>query len=147
MSTFADSSAIVKLYADEAGHESVRALTAVAVAQIASVEVPAALWRKHRMGELDAEDARVLTAEFEADYYGTEEEEPRFVVIGTTLEILDQAARFCATHGLRAYDAIQLSTAMATRGADPECLVMATFDASLRAAASAEGLQVVPAAA
>jgi len=145
VSVFADSSAIVKLYADEPGHEEVRALAAVAVAQICRVEVPAALWRKHRIGELEAENARVLTGEFEADYYGTGEEDPRFVVVGTTVEILDRAARLCATHGLRSYDAVQLSSAMATRRADPECSGMAAFDSSLRTAASAEGLELVPA--
>jgi predicted nucleic acid-binding protein len=54
LSTFADSSALVKLYADEVGHEQVRGLVSVAVAQLARVEVPAALWRKQRMGELSA---------------------------------------------------------------------------------------------
>jgi predicted nucleic acid-binding protein len=116
----------------------------VAVSQ-ARVEVPAAFWREQRMGEMEAAEAQVLTAEFEADYHGTIEEDPRFVVVGTMVEILDQAARLCATHGLRAYDAVQLSTAMATRNADPECGALAAFDASLRAAASAEGLELVPA--
>lgn len=144
-SAFADSSAIVKLYADEAGYEGVRALATLVIAQIASVEVPAALWRKHRIGDLEAGDARVLTDEFEADYFGTRNEEPRFVVVATTAEILDQAARLCATHGLRAYDAVQLAAAMATRSADPECSAMVAFDSALRAAAAAEGLELVPA--
>ncbi|MDQ6910331.1 MAG: type II toxin-antitoxin system VapC family toxin [Actinomycetota bacterium] len=145
VSVFADSSAIVKLYADEPGYDDVRALAAVAIAQIARVEVPAAFWRKHRLGELSVEDTRALTADFEADYYGTSDEVPRFVVVATTVDILDDAARLCATHGLRAYDAVQLSTAMATRRADPACSAMAAFDSSLRAAASAEGLEPLPA--
>ena len=45
MTTFADSSAPVKLYADEQGAEAVRGLTAIAVSQLALVEVPAALRR------------------------------------------------------------------------------------------------------
>ncbi|HUP68351.1 MAG TPA: type II toxin-antitoxin system VapC family toxin [Acidimicrobiales bacterium] len=149
MSVFVDSSAIVKLYADEEGHEQVRALTAVAVAEIARVEVPAAFWRKHRIGEIGADDARLLTAEFEADYYGGGEvgrDEPRFAVVATTPEIPDQAATLCAVHGLRAYDAVQLSTALATRRADPECSTLSAFDGSLSAAASAEGFQVIPGA-
>ncbi|HVE45863.1 MAG TPA: type II toxin-antitoxin system VapC family toxin [Acidimicrobiales bacterium] len=155
MSVFADSSAIVKLYADEEGHEKVRGLAALAVAEIARVEVPAAFWRKHRIGEIGAEDARVLTAEFESDYYGgaevgggvagqVGEEEPKFAVVATTSEILDQAATLCAVHGLRAYDAVQLSTALATRRADPECSTLEAFDSSLRGAASAEGFQLLP---
>lgn len=145
MSTFADSSAVVKLYADEDGHQPVRALGALAVAQICRVEVPAALWRKQRLGELEASDARILTADFEADFYGTDEEAPRFAVLATTVGILDDAARLCAAHGLRAYDAIQLASALAARTADPACDTVAAFDDSLRQAASAEAFALLPA--
>lgn len=146
MTVFADASALVKLYADEEGHEVVRALKGlpVAVAQVSRVEVPAALWRKQRMGDLRPEEARVLTADFESDYYGTAQEGPRFVAVSLTDEVLDQAARLCAAHGLRAYDAVQLATALATRSADPSCAAMAAFDSSLRVAAAAEGLELLP---
>src|SRR5207244_11199507 len=60
LSTFADSSALAKLYADEEQHEEVRRLEAVAIAQLARLEVPAALWRKQRLGELAADQARLL---------------------------------------------------------------------------------------
>jgi predicted nucleic acid-binding protein len=145
LTTFADSSALVKLYADEAGHEEVRALNAVAVAQLARVEVPSAFWRKQRTGELNASDAQLLTAEFEADYFGTEDERARFAVAAVTSEILDEAARLCARHGLRSYDAVQLATAMAVRTADPSCTDIAVFDTTLRNAAAAEGFRTIPA--
>jgi predicted nucleic acid-binding protein len=144
LSAFADSSALVKLYADEAGHEQVRGLVSIAVAQLARVEVPAALWRKQRMGELSAGDARLLTADFEADYFGTDSEPPRFAAVAVTGSLLDEAARLCATHGLRAYDAVQLSTALAVRSIDPSCTVFAAFDRSLRTAAATEGFELVP---
>lgn len=144
MSAFADSSALVKLYADEPGHDDVRGLTSLAVAQVARVEVPAALWRKQRMGELSASDARLLTADFEADYFGTEAEPPRFAAAMASAAILDEAARLCAVHGLRAYDAIQLATALAVRRADQDCTVFAAFERSLRTAAAAEGFDLVP---
>ena len=144
MSTFADSSALVKLYADEAGHERVRGLASMAVAQLARVEVPAALWRKQRMGELSAGDARLLTADFEADYFGTDSEPPRFAAVAVTGSLLDEAARLCASHGLRAYDAVQLSAALAVRRADESCTEFAAFDRSLRTAAAAEGFRLMP---
>ena len=103
MSTFADSSALVKLYADEPGHQQVRDMAGIAVAQLARVEVPAALWRKQRMGELSANDARLLTADFEADYFGTDSEPPRFAAVVVTGSLLDEAARLCASHGLRVH--------------------------------------------
>jgi uncharacterized protein len=145
LSTFADSSALVKLYADEPGHEYVRALVSIAVAQLARVEVPAALWRKQRLGELSADDARLLAADFEADYYGADSEPPRFAAVTTSAGILDEAARLCASHGLRAYDAVQLSSALAVRRADESCTGFAAFDQSLRRAAAAEGFGLVPA--
>lgn len=144
MSTFADSSALVKLYADEAGHEHVRGLVSIAVAQLARVEVPAALWRKQRMGELSAGDARLLTADFEADYFGTDSEPPRFAAVALTGSLLDEAAKLCASHGLQAYDAVQLSTAMAVRRVDESCTEFAAFDRSLRTAAATEGFELMP---
>ena len=147
MKTFADSSALVKLYADEEGHDMVRQLDVLVVSHLARVEVPAALWRKQRMGELTAEDAQVLTAEFEADWFGTGKEPPRFAAVVVTSGLLDQAAQLCASHGLRAYDAVQLSCAVAARTADESCRSLAAFDQSLRAAAAAEGFELVPASA
>ncbi|MGH9064440.1 MAG: type II toxin-antitoxin system VapC family toxin [Acidimicrobiales bacterium] len=145
MICFADSSAVVKLYAGEEGADAVRDLSGIAVAQIARVEVPAALWRKHRLAELTAEEAGVLTAELEADYFGTDEEPPRFVAVATTAGLLDEAARLCAAHGLRAYDAVQLASALLARALDDSCATIAAFDSSLRGAAAAEGFALLPA--
>jgi len=108
------------------------------------VEVPAALWRKQRMGELSAGDARLLTADFEADYFGTDSEPPRFAAVVATGSLLDEAARLCASHGLRAYDAVQLSTALAVRRVDESCVEFAAFDRSLRTAAATEGFELMP---
>jgi predicted nucleic acid-binding protein len=144
LSTFADSSALVKLYADEDGYQQVRGMAGMAVAQLARVEVPAALWRKQRMGELSADDARLLTADFEADYFGTDSEPPRFAAVAATGMLLDEAARLCASHSLRAYDALQLSSALAVRRVDGSCRAFAAFDRSLRTAAATEGFQLLP---
>lgn len=144
MSVFADSSALVKLYANEDGHESVRRLRNVIVSVLARVEVPAALWRKHRMGELPEQHARLLTDVFEADYFGTRNSPPKFTAVGCPPSVLDGAASLCAVHGLCAYDAIQLATGLAVRIADPQCQSFSAFDAALRRAAAAEGFAVVP---
>ena len=146
MTVFADSSALVKLYADEPGHERIREVSNLVVSQLARVEVPSALWRKQRLGELDADAARLLTSAFEADWSGTEEEPPRFSVVTPAVAVLDGAARLCAVHGLRAYDAVQLASALAVRDAVPECQAFAAFDRQLRAAAAAEGFTPMPSA-
>ena len=143
MTVFADSSALVKLYADEPGHERIRQLSTLVVSQLARVEVPSAIWRKQRLGELDAGAARLLTSAFEADWSGTEEEPPRFSVVTATVDVLEGAARLCAVHGLRAYDAVQLACASAARDAIPECQTIAAFDRRLRGAAAAEGFSLV----
>ncbi|GAB3481938.1 type II toxin-antitoxin system VapC family toxin [Amycolatopsis cihanbeyliensis] len=143
MSTFADSSALVKLYVPEEGYERVRALPALVVSTLARVEVPSAIWRKRRAGLLSAPDANLLIAAFEADYYGTREEPPRFPAVEASPLVLETAARLTGIHGLRAYDAVQLATAQLVASADPECRQFAVFDKALRDAAAGEGFFVV----
>lgn len=144
MSTFADSSALVKIYADEPGHEAIRALPVVVVSQLARVEVPAALWRKCRMGEISPDDVSVLVAEFEADYYGTADAEARFAVVPVSDLVVSTAARLVGVHGLRGYDAMQLATARLVASADPDCRTFAAADKALRAAAVGEGFTLIP---
>lgn len=103
------------------------------------MEVAAALWRKHRLGEISVDDAALLIAEFEAHYFGTAGDPGRFVVVAVTATTLDDAARLAGVHGLRAYDAIQLAGALATRTAGVPMLRFLAFDSALRTAA-AEGL-------
>jgi hypothetical protein len=134
----------VKLYADEAAHEPIRAVDVLVVSCVARVEVPAALWRKRRMGELAQEDAAVLIASFELDYAGTTDTAARFVVVGLPPALLDEAARLVATHRLRAFDAVQLASALAARRADASCDSFACSDAALRTAAAAEGFHLLP---
>jgi predicted nucleic acid-binding protein len=140
---FADSSALVKLYADEVGAETVRGLSPLIISQLARVEVPAALWRKHRLSELSMADVTLLIAAFEADYFGTDEEPARFLVIAATASILDDAAQLAGVHGLRAYDSVQLASARSSLREVPEGLCFAAFDQALLAAAAREGLQLL----
>jgi uncharacterized protein len=135
---------VVKLYADEAGHDHIRSLELVVISLLTRVEVPAALWRKHRMGELDAADARVLVDAFELDLTGDDREPPRFAIVALPTSLLESAARLTGVHGLRAYDAVQLASACAAQAADGECDTFACFDSSLRRAAAAEGFTIVP---
>jgi uncharacterized protein len=141
---FADSSALVKLYSNEEGNTLVRQLPLLVVSQLARVEVPAAIWRKCRSGHIDAREAAVLAAQFEADYFGSDQGPPRFLVIALVPELLTSAARLAAVHRLRGYDAVQLSAACAFATIGPECRAIAAFDADLRRAAAAEGLDLIP---
>lgn len=138
---FADSSAIVKLYADEQGSTVLRRREddgPFVVSALARVEVPAALWRKVRMRDLDASDARLLTTAFEVDWYGTADAEPRFPVVASSTALMQDAAQLCEVHDLRAHDAVQLASALALSGA--EAVELVCFDRRLLAAGQAEGL-------
>ena len=145
MTSVADSSALVKLYADEVDHDVVRQEPHFVVSALARVEVPAALWRKVRTGALAAELARALVADFEVDLSGSEDEGPRMFAVSVTAGVLDLAARSTAVHGLRAYAAVQLASALTARAADPTCDRLAAFDRDLRAAAATEGFALLPA--
>jgi predicted nucleic acid-binding protein len=137
----------VKLYADEPDHGRIRALNVMVVSTLARVEVPAALWRKARIGELDNEAAGRLVSAFEHDYHGDREVSPRFAIVSANERVLAAAAREVAHHGLRAYDAMQLASALAVRDTDPGCDAFACFDNEVRRAASRAGFSLVPEAA
>jgi uncharacterized protein len=147
LTVFADSSALVKLYVAEVGHEAVRAIVdPIVIANLARVEVPAAFWGKTRTGELDVDDAALLVSAFEHDYHGDEEADSIFAVVSHNEPTLIDAARHAARHRLRAYDAVQLACAIAARRADPSIEAFAVFDKSLRNAAIAEGFAIVSSA-
>lgn len=116
------------------------------VSTLARVEVPSALWRKHRLGEVSAEMAVTLVTDFEDDFFGTAETDPRFDVVRASDEVLDAAARLTGAAGLRAYDAVQLASAEAARAADSGCDTFACFDSSLRDAAARSGFALLPSA-
>jgi predicted nucleic acid-binding protein len=141
MSVFADTSAVVKLYANEDGHAVIRALEAMYVSQLCRVEAPAALWRKTRLGEIGAETGATLVAAFEYDYFSPA---GPLAPIAVDAPTLDRAAALAATHGLRAYDAIQLACALAVRAIDPACDTMAVFDGELRDSAAKEAFKLIP---
>jgi predicted nucleic acid-binding protein len=134
----------VKLYADEPGNSAVRALATVVVSALVRVEVPSALWRKTRAGELDDAAAVTLASAFELDFHGDPDSDPRFTVVSVTEPLLVAAASEAASHGLRAYDAVQLASAIAVRELDPHCSDFACFDSELRRAASRAGFLLIP---
>lgn len=144
MSAFADSSALVKLYVSERGHDVVRDLPRpLVVATLARVEVPAALWGKVRVGELAPRDAAILVSAFEFDYHGDSVGGPAFAAVPVGEELLVSAARLSALHNLRAYDAVQLACAKAARSVDESVHTFAAFDRRLCEAALVEGFTLV----
>jgi predicted nucleic acid-binding protein len=116
------------------------------VSALARVEVPSALWRKARTGELEDAAAGILVSAFELDFHGGLDSGSRFTIVALTEPVLVAAAREAASHALRAYDAVQLASALAVRELDPRCGRFACFDVELRRAASCAGFLLVPGA-
>jgi predicted nucleic acid-binding protein len=143
---FADSSAVVKLYSVEEGSEEVAALSAIVVSALARVEVPAAIWRKSREGGLTAGEAALLVRKFESDITAVGGAPPRLTMVSVGSQLLAAAASLLGIHPLRAYDAVQLATAMAVQGVDPSFRGFVCFDTALRGAAETQGLAVIPTA-
>lgn len=116
----------------------------IAISAITRVEAPAAIWRKQRLGELETSDAALLVREFSADLFGAGDEPPRFAVVALASRVLESAASLLAGHCLRAYDAVQLASALAARDADPLCTGFACFDRELSDAAATNGFELLP---
>ncbi len=148
MTVFADTSALVKLYAEEEHSDVVRAVAAadeLVISALTWVELVSAIWGKHRDGLIGAADAERLVRAVEVHILGSTAGEPGFAVVDLPLPRLGAAADLVARYGLRAGDAIQLASALAARTADPECATVVCFDLRLRDAAAREGFGLVPA--
>ncbi len=157
---YLDTSALVKLYAREAGREevrrAVREASAVAISEIGYVEARSAFARREREGVFSAERhdraVELLARDFRDIY----------LMRPVAGQVVVRAGDLVRKHALRAYDAVHLATALGLReearelagrrrgpaeGEDqdevedyePQVLLMA-YDSALVKAARIEGL-------
>jgi hypothetical protein len=91
---------------------------------------------------LDASMARILGSEFDADLARGMTDDDGIALVATSTEILTEACRMAARHGLRTLDAIHLGTLIAVHERIAPARGFACFDHRLRAAT--EGLSVFP---
>lgn len=149
MTVFEDASAIVARYVGEPGRDRAGRSPAVVMSALSQVEVTSAIWRKQRIGELTPNRARVLVDGFLADLDAVGSPDPpagvTYLAVAASTTVLDTAVTLCAIHGLRAYDAVQLASAVQARAADPRLTEFVTYDGALHRAAAAEGFTVYPA--
>jgi uncharacterized protein len=145
MNTFyLDSSVLVKRYIPEAGTSWVRSVTdisagaSVFIATITPVEVISAAMRQNREGTVSIEAARAIQVLL--DYHVN----TQYMMVGLTRTVVTKAQHLLRTHALRAYDAVQLASALeASTGLfaiDQTRLIFASSDEKLLMAANAEGL-------
>jgi predicted nucleic acid-binding protein len=96
-------------------------------------------WGAQTVGHAGLADAALLVRAFLADCAEPGDASP-FVRVALVPSILRHATRLVALHPLRAYDAVQLASALAVEQALGEPLTFAAADRALNSAAAAEGL-------
>jgi uncharacterized protein len=142
MTLYLDSSALVKLYAEEAGSlemvDLVDGATTVATSSISCVEVASALARGVRSGLLAATAGREAHATFSEECHA-------LVQVPVTERIVRRAQELVWDAGLRGYDAVQLASALTWEERIGSRVTLATFDTRLARAGAAAGLAVWPA--
>ncbi len=142
--TYWDASALIKRYIQETGSAWVRALLAPdtgrvwLTARITMVEFHSAIARRQREGTVPAAQCDVARAAFQAHSAGD------YDFVELHLDVIHLAQSLLDRHPLRAYDAVQLASALfanralLARNLPP--LVFISADDRLNQVAEAEGL-------
>ncbi len=143
---FLDTSAVVKCYVPEQGQAWIMALCDPArshdlyISQAALVEVVAAICKKARERSITIADRDKLIGIFRQDIQNV------YGIWLVTTDIYTSAGDLCLSHGLRAYDAVQLACARSLReDTQAKQIPPPTFvcaDINLINVATAEGLSV-----
>ena len=147
---FLDSSAIVKRYFQEPGHEWTEMLHDPAqghglyIAQAALVEVVASICRKAREQNMPREERDTTIDDFRRDVQNA------YNVWVVDDSLYTNAGDLCRSHQLRAYDAIQLACALAVRedvlvahppDSEPPDYIFVSADLGLLTIARSEGFR------
>ena len=143
---YLDTSALLKLYLNEAGSDWLRHTllpppkSVIITTQLAVVEVVSAFNRRVREGTITSPDYGRLLGRFRDDCRDV------YQLITLNETILNLACALPERHPLRAYDAVHLSTAFSINQrlvvAGEAALTLLSADDRLNAAAAAEGLAV-----
>ena len=149
---YLDTSALIKYYVPEPGTGWVQRILDernrdgewthwIAISQLTRVEIAAAVERRYRAGELSDRQRQAVLAGFAR---GCRE---RFEQIAVEERIIHRAAALVSRHPLRAYDAVQLASALvlaeALRPYGRPAPTFVSADARLCEAARREGLEVI----
>ena len=141
MILYLDTSAYVRVYVREAGHDQMWSATQgaseIATHLVTYAEMRAALARMQRMGRLIAEEAASIKATFEQDWDKT-------LKISPTEAMMRRAGDLAERFGLRGYDSVHLAAAESLRvGQGADLLRFASFDERLNQSATELGLPLL----
>lgn len=127
MILYIDTSALVKLYVPEPESGAVQTLVesaqVAAVSLVAFAEARAAFARKRRERAVNPKDYLRIVREFDDDW-------DHYFVVNVTEPLVKRAAQLADKHGLRGYDAIQLSSAIVLREQSSEAVRFCCFERS-----------------
>jgi predicted nucleic acid-binding protein len=142
MNLYLDASALVKCFVTESGSADVGAAVdtaeLVGTVSVTRVEVESAFAKSVRVGLLTEADARQSRSAFIGVW-------PDLICIHVSDFVVTGAAELVWLYGLRAYDAVQLATALFWQRSIGEAVVFATYDQKLWQAAQSAGLIPFPA--
>jgi predicted nucleic acid-binding protein len=133
---FLDTSAMAKRYVREPGSSTMRTALrrgTIVVARITYAELFAAIARAAREGSITEAHRAIAFARIEEDFRALS-------VVELRAAILQRVPALVVRHPLRAYDAVQLATALAVK--ETGALQLWTSDHALASAARQEGLRV-----
>ena len=141
MNFYLDTSAMVKLYIDEAGSEKIREIVFsetnnVFISKITGAEVAAAFSRRRRMKDIAEEDYEEILSDFVSDY------ENLFAKSEVTDSVISLAVELTKRQALRGYDAVQLASVLTLGAEINDNLIFISADVDLNDMARAEGLVV-----
>jgi uncharacterized protein len=134
---YLDTSALVKLYVEEDGSESVARWVAgaglVATSRVAYPEARAALARRKREGAITSPGLKRVVGDLDRDMAS-------LVIVELTEAVARAAGQLAERRGLRGFDAIHLASAIELGRLLEIPPSFAAADARLMSAAAAEGL-------
>jgi predicted nucleic acid-binding protein len=143
---FLDSSALIKRYVVEIGRPWIKTLTdsqtgnSLLLVRITWVEVLSAFARRQREGGITAAEVAALIAKFRSEFNS------RYRVIEVDLALVERAGELIVQYPLRAYDAVQLASALRVQSlltSMPDTqLVFVSADNRLLNIAHSEGLAI-----
>jgi len=137
---YLDTSALVKLYAEEEGsglvRRGVRDSDLIATSLMAYAEARSALARKSRSREISRAALTKCKREFDRDWL-------RLHRLPVDETLVRKAGELAEEHALRALDALHLATADSLQIALRDAVIFACFDDALNGAAEARGLALL----
>lgn len=140
MILYCDTSALVKLYLQEAGSDvmlqQANAAEIIASCRISWAEAVAATARRSRETPADSVNIGFALAQFKTKWQD-------FAILEVTQSLVELAGEYADTFALRGYDSVQLAAASILQASAHQPVLFACFDERLNKAAKVLGMQLL----